>query len=69
MSSCERCWADSQHHGAMNYHDLLASRTCTPEQQAGPGGEVCKACGLKSKHQHTGECMNRNCDESKGFLR
>lgn len=43
------------------YRELVESRTCSPEEQAGPDGETCAACGLKSMHQICKVCMNKDC--------
>lgn len=59
MSSCERCWADasSAEDKAERYRELLASRQCTPEQQAGPDAGKCPRCERMTVHQFTGEPM------------
>jgi len=60
MPSCERCWADA-HKGYADpieqYHRLITTRTCTPEQQAGPDAGVCPKCERKTMHQHCNVCM------------
>lgn len=61
MSSCEKCWTDSQLMG-MHYIDLLKQRerdgqVCTPEQQAGSGAGICEVCGRKTRHEATQERM------------
>jgi hypothetical protein len=55
MSACEKCWADSG--GGVEYHYLVSTRNCTPEEQAGEAAQFCPACGRKVLHQYTGECM------------
>lgn len=60
MSTCEKCWADSE--GPWDYPRLLAEReasghVCTPEQQAGPNAKQCPVCKRMSLHQWTGERM------------
>ena len=66
MSSCEKCWRDSQR-GIDTYQDLLKWRNgiieprCTPEEQAGPDATVCEACGRKTCHQHTHLCQVPGC--------
>lgn len=62
MSACEKCWRDAYdpHYRATDtarYRELVASRTCTPEEQAGPDATECAACGRRARHQFTGECM------------
>lgn len=61
MSACERCWYMAHRPGISDpvseYHRLLTTNRCTPEQQAGPGVTTCAACGRQTRHQHTGECM------------
>ncbi len=64
MVSCERCWADAhlQAQGlgvaqADIYRELIEARTCSPEQQAGPGATRCRHCGRLAVHQHVGNCM------------
>jgi hypothetical protein len=67
MSACEKCWSDA--HGAddkaAEYARLIRERTgeraCTAEQQAGPDAGICPACGRRTAHQHTGECMSLDC--------
>lgn len=56
MSGCERCWADSGG-DADEYHRLLETRSCSPEQQAGIDARTCPDCNRLAIHQHTGECM------------
>ena len=58
-----KCWSDSRgcDDSLDEYHRLLKSRTCTPEEQAGPDAAVCPATGRKVHHQHTGECMAGAC--------
>lgn len=58
MSTCEKCWADSQFGG--DYTKLLEERKdhpCTPEEQAGPDATECPECHHLTLHQHTGEPM------------
>lgn len=65
MSSCEKCWRDSE--GGDRYQEMLESRSdnpCTPEEQAGPGAGKCPVCERMTLHQYTGECMN-DCGISK----
>lgn len=60
MSTCEKCWADSQgpyDDATQRYKDLLSERKCTPEEQAGPDAGECPMCKRKTLHQHTGEPM------------
>lgn len=69
MSACEKCWGDahrgSQFSIAEEYERLIAARAaapCTPEEQAGPDATVCPACGKRTAHQHTGQCMDVACN-------
>lgn len=60
MSSCEKCWVDSE--GGADYHRLLlerdaAKRVCTPEEQAGPDAGECPFCKRRTLHQYTAEPM------------
>lgn len=64
MGACERCWRDAQatafRSGADQqalYRELLAGRSCTPEQQAGPDATECAACRRMTVHQYSGVCM------------
>ncbi len=64
MSTCEKCWVDAglKAHGISLcqvevYRDLVRSRECTPEEQAGPYADVCGKCNRKVLHQLTGEHM------------
>ena len=60
MSVCEKCWADSG--GGEKYIELLKSRDCTPEEQAGIDAEICSKCKRKTIHQHTNSCTNLDCE-------
>jgi len=65
MSICERCWAEAGGN-TTRYRQLLQTRTCTPEEQAGPDAGTCSRCGRRALHQHTGECMacaHLSCEE------
>jgi hypothetical protein len=60
MSTCEKCWSDAYNpYGSQTarYNELVSTRKCTPEEQAGPNAERCPDCGRMTLHQHTGECM------------
>ncbi len=62
MSACEKCWRDAYDpHGRCTdtdrYRELVASRTCAPEEQAGPDASTCPACGRRTLHQYTREPM------------
>lgn len=59
MPSCERCWSDSflAEDSIAKYHELIESRECTPEQQAGPDATLCESCERITRHQHCGVCM------------
>lgn len=64
MASCEKCWRDSG--GNPNrYSELVKSRNCTPEEQAGMGADICMACNRATMHIYCGICMNPACG-SKG---
>lgn len=78
MSTCEKCWIDANRVALFSgsnvsdeYRRLLderrGKRRCTPEEQAGPDATVCDACGRRSRHQFTGECMNCGDWPEKGF--
>lgn len=56
MSTCEKCWRDAGGNSD-RYHELIKTRVCTPEEQAGPDAGMCTRCGRKTLHQFTGECM------------
>lgn len=60
MSACERCWADAYGpygNQSERYQELIAERSCTPEQQAGPDAGQCPSCKRMTLHQHTSEPM------------
>lgn len=57
MSSCERCWVDSRGDYDL-YVEMIKSRDCTPEQQAGEDAGFCDVCERKTIHQHTHKCVN-----------
>ena len=61
MSMCERCWVDARS-DPDKYHALVASRECTPEEQAGELATVCPQCKRHVLHQYTQECM-AGCEE------
>ena len=67
MSSCEKCWRDSQRSGNTEYSEMLARRNgvnerrCTPEEQAGTESTMCEACGRRTVHQHTHLCQAPGC--------
>jgi len=62
MSACERCWRDAHRDpyldGVDEYRRLIATRDCTPEEQAGPDAGECPMCHRDTIHQHTGMCMS-----------
>jgi len=62
MASCEKCWRDAGG-DAVRYEELVRSRQCTPEEQAGPDAGACPACYRRTLHGFTGECMNAECKE------
>ena len=59
--SCERCWSDASHmfssSKSMAYRELVDSRDCTPEQQAGRDAEFCEKCQRWTIHQIVGACL------------
>lgn len=60
MSTCEKCWADSQGpYGdqVQRYETLVKARKCLPEEQAGPDAGECPWCKRKTLHQYTAEPM------------
>ena len=61
MPGCERCWREAGRdpylHKVEEYHRLIASRECTPEQQAGESATKCESCGRVAVHQYVGVCM------------
>jgi len=61
MASCEKCWRDSRGHGDGEYARLVASRDCTPEQQAGDGYK-CPTCKRMTMHMYCHVCMNPECE-------
>ena len=65
MASCEKCWNDSRGQGAGEYARLIATRNCTPEQQAGEGADVCPACNRHTMHIYCDVCMNPDCSSKK----
>lgn len=65
MAACEKCWADSFRMSYSTskdrcelYEELVKTRNCTPEQQAGPDAKICPKCKRKAVHQVVGCCMN-----------
>jgi hypothetical protein len=63
MASCERCWRDS-YGNPDRYTELVRSRTCTPEDQAGDSAGNCPTCGRKTVHQYCHVCMNPDCSSN-----
>lgn len=61
MASCEKCWRDSRGQGDGEYARLVATRNCTPEQQAGEGADMCPVCGRACVHIYCHVCMNKDC--------
>ncbi len=70
MSSCERCWKQANlasrlsnapvvetYRGLLKAREEMGHTECSPEDQAGPDRTMCQACGRRTCHQHTGECM------------
>ncbi len=64
MASCEKCWKDSGG-DPDKYRELLKSRYCTPEEQAGIYASVCPTCNRKTIHQYARICTNLSCGETK----
>lgn len=63
MSACEKCWRQAG--GNPDYYrELVKTRSCTPEEQAGLAASVCPECKRQTLHQYTGECM-AGCDPTK----
>lgn len=66
MTQCMKCWSDSASHRydgtGPSYEDLVLSRSCPPEDQAGVNALACNKCGMRTIHEITGECMNPECD-------
>ena len=61
MASCEKCWRDSNGNPD-EYHRLIGSRYCTPEEQAGEDATICPKCNKRTVHQYAKVCMISNCD-------
>jgi hypothetical protein len=57
---CEKCWKDSEG-DLTRYYKLIRSRSCTPEEQAGPMAEQCHACKRITRHPGSHICMNPEC--------
>ena len=65
MASCERCWADAfgMSFGTSKsqpeiYGELIKTRNCSAEQQAGPEAGICPKCKRKAVHQAINQCMS-----------
>ena len=56
MSSCEKCWEDSNSN-PLEYSHLVATRNCSPEEEAGRDAQICDNCNRKTIHQYTKECV------------
>lgn len=61
MASCEKCWEDAGGN-ATRYSHLIATRRCTPEEQAGRRAMECPKCGRRTVHQIVNVCMVPECD-------
>jgi hypothetical protein len=61
MASCESCWRAAGGKADI-YHQLLMTRQCTPEQQAGDGSR-CETCNRYTIHQYAKVCTN--CGEGR----
>jgi hypothetical protein len=55
MAACERCWSMSGG-DPDEYARLIATQSCTPEQQAGEDRTECKRCGRRTVHQYAKRC-------------
>lgn len=65
MASCEKCWRDAGG-DPDTYSELIRERKdnpCTPEQQAGYGGE-CPSCKRLTVHRIVRECVICGCKQS-----
>lgn len=66
MPTCEKCWTDAHRDpyadSIAEYQRLCNSRTCTPEEQAGPDAGLCARCCRRTLHQHCGICMRCGFD-------
>ena len=58
MASCEKCWNDSRGQGDGEYARLVATRFCTPEEQAGEGAKQCPECKSMAMHIYCHVCMS-----------
>ena len=68
MASCEKCWDDAARETlggigqAERYAQLVKTRCCTPEEQAGGNSPesagVCPKCNRKTLHRVCNVCMN-----------
>lgn len=62
MPACEKCWKDSSPARLFGedptYRELIESRNCAPEEQAGPDAGLCPKCERMTLHQACGVCMN-----------
>lgn len=56
MPSCERCWSESGG-DVKRYKELVDTRDCTPEEQAGEGAEECENCKRYTVHIYCKVCM------------
>jgi len=65
MASCEKCWSDAYRIACEDgtksqtqvYWQLLLSRDCTPEEQAGKRAQMCPNCNRKTVHQVDNICL------------
>ena len=60
MPSCEKCWREAGGNPD-RYKELLITRSCTPEEQAGPDAGMCPVCKRQTLHQYCKVCMNLDC--------
>jgi len=72
MPACERCWRDSAYARFSGdsdaYARLVASRKCSPADQAGPEARLCGECGERTVHQYAGVCMACGWNEMSAAL-
>lgn len=61
MASCEKCWRDAGGNPD-RYRELVHSRECSPEDQAGEGAETCPKCGRAAMHIYCHVCMSCGFD-------
>lgn len=65
--TCEKCWAEARG-DEDRYKELLKTRECTPEEQAGDNAGLCGYCNRKTRHQFCFVCMNPECPSQAALL-